>query len=266
MYTAVVFNPVPGPPMGKNSRLSFRYWLKGTDNLRVQIYSLSKGYHRYLSLTNLPQGQWEAATVDMTSVRRPDGSGGPLAEDERIDDIQFYVDPKAELLIDDIVLYDEALSTETRAFPRRIIFTGWFDTGKQGAEWPGEFEIVPHQPPLTWKAAKSVVNKQTGESWLRVSLRGQRRVSDETSVRFRYRLSRGNGLVITLANSKTGQKVLTDWKQPAVGEWAEAHVQIHLQSEFTGRISEADEIHFTTQKDAELFIDDLLIYEPAAER
>ena len=36
-YNAVIFNPVPGPPMGKNTRLSFRYWLKGTGTLRVQI-------------------------------------------------------------------------------------------------------------------------------------------------------------------------------------------------------------------------------------
>jgi hypothetical protein len=26
MHTAVIFNPVPGLPMGKNPRLSFRYW------------------------------------------------------------------------------------------------------------------------------------------------------------------------------------------------------------------------------------------------
>src|SRR6186997_219715 len=83
MYTAVVFNPVPGPPMGPNTRLSFRYWLKGTGSLRVQIYSLTNGYHRHLVLTGLPQERWEAATVDMTQCRRPDGTGGPLAEDER---------------------------------------------------------------------------------------------------------------------------------------------------------------------------------------
>ena len=60
----MIFNPVPGPPMGKNTRLSFRYWLKGSDTLRVQLYSLSNGYHRYLSIKNLPQGPWETATVD----------------------------------------------------------------------------------------------------------------------------------------------------------------------------------------------------------
>ena len=38
-FKAVVFNPVPGPPMGSNTRLSFRYWLRGTDTLRVQIYT-----------------------------------------------------------------------------------------------------------------------------------------------------------------------------------------------------------------------------------
>src|SRR6185295_13260695 len=101
----------PGPPMGANTRLSFRYWLQSTDTLRVQIYSLTKNYHRFLALMNLPQRSWQSAAVDMTQARRPDGSGGPLAGDERIDDIQFYIAPDAELLIDDIVLYDAAASS-----------------------------------------------------------------------------------------------------------------------------------------------------------
>ena len=76
MYTAVIFNPVPGPPMGKNTRLSFRAWIKGSDKLRVQIYSLSNGYHRHLTLKGLEQGKWLDLTVDMTHCRKPDGSGG----------------------------------------------------------------------------------------------------------------------------------------------------------------------------------------------
>jgi hypothetical protein len=232
-FKAVVFNPVPGPPMGPNTRLSFRYWLDGTDALRVQIYSLSKGYHRFLTLTNLPQRAWQAATVNMTDARRPDGSGGPLAEDERIDDIQFYVAPDAELLIDDIVLYEAAPSGETDPFPRRVLFTGWFDTGKQGAgnEWPGDFEIVKHDAPLTWKAAKSIANLQSGRPWIRVSLRGARPLSAANRLRFRYRLTGGDGLKILLANSKTGQ----EWNAPArelvTSKWAEAAV------DFQGRIS-----------------------------
>ena len=69
LYTAVVFNPVPGPPMGKKPHLSFRYFLMGTDKLRVQIYSLTNGYHRCLTLTGLPQGKWMEGNVNMT--RRP---------------------------------------------------------------------------------------------------------------------------------------------------------------------------------------------------
>ncbi len=146
-YKAVIFNPVPGPPMGPKTRLSFRYKLSGTDTIRVQLFSLSNGYHRYLSLTGQPQDEWAEATVDMTQMRRPDGGGGPLAEDERIDDIQFYIDPRGELVIDEMILYDEAAEGEKRPFPKRLLFTGWFNTGKQGQEWPGDFEIVPHEKP-----------------------------------------------------------------------------------------------------------------------
>src|SRR5437868_7975972 len=87
-YTAVIFNPVPGPPMGKHPRLNFRYWLRASDRIRVQIFSLTNNYHRRLELGGLPQGSWQSGSVDMRELRRPDGSGGPLSEDERIDDIQ----------------------------------------------------------------------------------------------------------------------------------------------------------------------------------
>src|SRR5262249_13535262 len=142
MWTAVVFNPVPGPPMGKNARLNFNVWLDGTGELRVQIYSLTNGYHRHLVLKDLPQKKWQNLTVDMTQARRPDGTGGPLSEGERIDDIQFYVEPTAELIIDDVFLYDAAVEGEKRPFPKKVHFTGWFDSGKQGREWPGTFDIA----------------------------------------------------------------------------------------------------------------------------
>jgi hypothetical protein len=261
-WKAVVFNPVPGPPMGANTRLSFRYWLDRTDTLRVQIYSLSKGYHRFLLLTNLPQRAWHSATVDMTEARRPDGSGGPLAEDERIDDIQFYVTPQADLLIDDIVLYEAAPAGETDAFPARIVFTGWFDTGRQGAgnEWPGDFEIVKHEPPRTWKAARAVTNTSTGQPWIRVHLRGLRPLSEVTRLRFRYRLRGADMLDVALANAKTGR----DWNATlaglATGRWAEASVDFAIG----GRGAFADELRFVAPKNAELLVDDVLLFEPGA--
>jgi inosine-uridine nucleoside N-ribohydrolase len=268
MYTAVIFNPVPGPPMGNNPRLSFRYWLKGTDTLRVQIYSLSKGYHRYLSLTGLPQEKWQSATVDMTAARRPDGSGGPLSENERIDDVQFYVDPRAELIIDDMVLYDAALPAEKRPFPKNIHFTGWFDTGRQGKEWPGTFEIVDKKG-YFWKAARSIPNEKTNQASMIIGLRGERRLGARAQVFFRYHLRGGKTMTVTLLNFKEdplesrrvafegSPVVLKNLKTDA---WAEATVEF---GDAKGkRPGHARVLWFVLPKDAELLIDDVLLYEP----
>lgn len=258
-YKAVIFNPVPGPPMGDHTRLSFRYWLAGTDQIRVQIYSLSNGYHRRLLLKNLPQKEWQAMTVDMTRLRRPDGSGGPLSADERIDDIQFYISPDAELLIDDIVLYDAGRDGEKRPFPRRPIFTGWFDTGKQGQEWPGDFAIVPHQKPLTWDAARSVPgDPQTGHPWIRVSLRGLRPLGKQTRLRLRYHLTGADSFAVELANSKTGETWTDPVRQAKQDAWSET---TRTFSTAAGKF--ADEIRFRLPaKEAQLQVDDLLLYEP----
>jgi inosine-uridine nucleoside N-ribohydrolase len=256
MYTAVVFNPVPGPPMGKQPRLSFRYWLKGTDTLRVQIYSLTNGYHRHLVLSGLPQRRWESATVDMTLARRPDGTGGPLSEGERIDDIQFYTDPAAELVIDDVALYDAAAPGEKRPFPRRIVFTAWFDSGKQGKEWPGTFDIV--EDGFFGKAARSVPDAQTGRPQCRLGMRGPRTLGPATELSFRYRLKDADSLKVELADSKTGASRSADLKNLTQGEWAAATVRFADVPSST----QADEIRFDLPKGAEIRVDDLLLYEP----
>ncbi len=258
LWKAVIFNPVPGPPMGPRTRLDFRYRLKGTDTLRVQIYSLSKNYHRFLTLTKLPQEEWHSATVDMTSARRPDGTGGALAEDERIDDIQFYIPPEADLWIDDIVLYEEAAENEMRPFPKRFLFTGWFDTGKQGQEWPGEFEIVPHEKPRTWKAAQSIIDSDTGRPWIRLQLRGPRPLGRHNEVRFRYHLQGSDRLSVVLVDSSTGDRYTADARQLQQGRWAETTVQLPVDKD--GR--SADELHLVLGRDGVLHVDDVLIYEP----
>lgn len=253
MYTAVVFNPVPGPPMDKNPRLSFRYWLKGTDTLRVQIYSLTNGYHRHLVLTGLPQRQWQQATVDMTQARRPDGTGGPLSEGERIDDIQLYTDPGAELIADDFVLFDAAVPGEKRPFPKRIIFTGGFDSGKQGKQWPGTFDIV--EGGYFWKAAKSVAGPD-GKPWLRIHLRGERHVGATAEVFFRYKLTGGKSIKVRLVKGDwSREQELTGSQQD---RWAGATARFDLGP----KDGWLEEIHFLLEQGAELLVDDLLLYEP----
>jgi inosine-uridine nucleoside N-ribohydrolase len=256
MYRAVIFNPVPGPPMGSNTRLRFKYKLTGTDTIRVQLYSLTNGYHRYLSVSGLKWDEWGEVCVDLTQMRRPDGTGGPLAKDERIDDIQFYIDPRAELLIDDIVLYEAAAEGEKRPFPKRILFTGWFDTGKQGAEWPGEFEIVNHEKPRAWKAAKSVLGKD-GKPRLVVGLRGARRLDERTELTFRYKFTGRGEVGVSLASAKGDAPDARATFKPKAGEWSEVTLK------FTpAKGSAADAIVFTLPGRSELLIDDVLLYTP----
>jgi inosine-uridine nucleoside N-ribohydrolase len=264
MYTAVIFNPVPGPPMGKNTRLSFRYWLKGSDSLRVQIYSLTNGYHRHLVLTGLTQGQWQPATVDMTQARRPDGTGGPLSEGERIDDIQFYVEPTAELLIDDIVLYDAAEPNQQRPFPKRILFTGWFDSGKQGKEWPGEFAIAPQQG-YFWHAAQSVPQSDAAAGWIRLHLRGGRALGDPTHLSFRYHLTGADKLRVRLASRGTPLGDAHEAVRLVQGRWAQTTVDLSNAGPSAAGLrkgEQADEIQFLLPAGAELLVDDVLLYEP----
>lgn len=258
MWKAVIFNPVPGPPMGSRTRLSFRYRLSGTDTIRVQIYSLSKGYHRFLNLTDLPTGEWQRHTVDMTKARRPDGTGGALAADERIDDIQFYIDPEGDLLIDDIVLYEASRDGEPRKFPARIIFTGWFDTGKQGVEWPGEFEIVPHEEPRTWDAAKSILRAGSNEQQtLRVNMRGERILSHRTALDFDYRLNGPRGpLRIDLTGEDGAVVASRTVDDPERDRWA-----THTAAFSLDRPASAANIVFTPPPGATLWVDDLLLYE-----
>jgi inosine-uridine nucleoside N-ribohydrolase len=255
LYTAAVFNPVPGPPMGKRPHLSFRYFLKGTDVLRVQIYSLTNGYHRCLTLTGLPQGKWMEGNVDMRQARKPDGSGGPLSENERIDDIQFYCEPRAELLIDDIVLYDAAEENEQRPFPNRVLFTGLFDTGKQGKEWPGTFEIAQKEG-YFWNAAKSVPHADKQNAWIHLGLRGERPVGEVTHLFFRYKLQGADTIRVSLGPQSDKQIELKGLKKDA---WAETTV--NLNPLLTRRTTMGD-IVFYVPAPATLWIDDLLLFEP----
>jgi len=264
-YRAVIFNPVPGPPMGPNTRLSFKYKLQGTDTIRVQLYSLSKGYHRYLSVAGLPQGKWASGTVNMTQMRRPDGSGGPLAEDERIDDIQFYVDPRAELLIDDIVLYEAGPADEKRPFPARILYTGLFDTGKQGNEWRGDFEIVPHEKPKTWRAARSVINPASKQPWIRLDLKGPRVQDAKAELFFRYRLTGADSIRVEL-DLRNGKFTLTsEMKDLKRDAWAEQTQSFAIDAEMLRKITPdggIDEIRFLLPPGAHLLLDDVLLYVP----
>lgn len=252
-YTTVIFNPVPGPPMGRHTRLSFRCKLTGSDALKVQLYSLSVGAHRHLTLTELPQGKWQTLTVDMTQARRASGGGIPLAEGERIDDIQFYADRGAELLIDDVILYDAAPAGEMRPFPKRVHFTGWFDTGRQGQEWPGTFTIVSAPKPRSGRAAQSV--KLDDGPGLRIGLRGERPLGRATRLRFRYLLKGTDHVRMALEPGASGKGATAELRRLTQGAWSETTVDLS-PARGTART-----VVFRLPAGAEMLVDDLLLFE-----
>ncbi len=264
MYRAVIFNPVPGPPMGPQTRLKFHYKLTGADTLRIQLYSLTNGYHRYLTLTGLEQNKWLEGCVDMTHMRRPDGSGGPLAENERIDDIQFYVDPRAEVLIDNIVLYNAAAEDEKRPFPQRIIFTGWFDTGKQGKEWPGTFDLIEHAKPRAWKFAQSV-KADDGKSVLSVSLRGERLVEGDLNLSMLLKANDVKAISVMLRRKRTevfAAPLLSQADTPRLSRFADWNSGTWKYDANLPSGTTIDEVRFESAEGETFGIDNLLLYVP----
>jgi hypothetical protein len=200
----------------------------------------------------------------MTAARRPDGSGGPLARDERIDDIQFYVDPRASVLIDDMVLYEAGDESEKRPFPRRIHFTGWFDTGKQGQEWPGMFSIVEHEKPQSWKCAQAVKHKDVALNGVFLGLRGDRAPTParELKLDFRYRLAgKSKTLAVMLATDEVVMppKDAKAFREKIVlGEWGRATATFAPVGE---ELKQFDQLHFVADNESTLQIDDVLLYE-----
>jgi hypothetical protein len=192
----------------------------------------------------------------MTQMRRPDGTGGPLAAGERIDDIQFYIDPRAELLTDDVILYEAAAEGETRPFPKRVVYTGWLDTGTQGKEWPGDFTIADHEPPRTGRAARSVPRKVGGEPWVRLDLRGERELDRRTALTFKHKLDAETEVTVELYSRAGSKPVAARTVKLPGGSWGEATVSFGV---FPG--TPVDEVRFLLPA-GELLVDDVLLYTP----
>jgi hypothetical protein len=116
---------------------------------------------------------------------------------------------------------------------------------------------VPHKPPLTWKAARSVVEPKSGRPWIRLSLRGERPLNETTRLRFRYHLSGADSLRVVLVNRATKTSRTLDLKGLKKEAWAEETVT------FPGKVApgtRADEIHFLLPPRAEVLLDDVLLY------
>ena len=103
----------PKKRVGERTKLRFRYHVSGADRMTVQLFDATDQDNRHVVLGKLKQDEWTPVYVDFTrNGRRNDGTESPFAAGHEVDDLFFLVDApaggadKAELLIDEVVLFD----------------------------------------------------------------------------------------------------------------------------------------------------------------
>jgi hypothetical protein len=97
----------PPRPVGERTKLRFRYHLTGASSLTAQVFDLTDGDNRHVRLRDLRQGEWAFTIVDFTrDGRRNDGRQTPFAAGHKVDDLFFFVEEGADLLVDEVVLFD----------------------------------------------------------------------------------------------------------------------------------------------------------------
>lgn len=239
-YGAVMtgINPVPGPRMGKENHLYFRYFLKGATSATLQHFSLSVEDNNHINASGLTEGRWAEASFNFTrDARRNNGSPKAFQDGERMDDLKVWAGKpedkdKVDLVLDDVIFFanDPAVPPEPEPFPQRVIFLAAFDTGADPKSrlkyWPGAFDILGKEAPAgaNWNVARAVPHKDTGGNWIRLEIKPTKPVGAHTKLRFRYHLTGASRLTAQIfdVTDKDNRHVnLTGLKQ---GAWTTQYV------------------------------------------
>ena len=103
----------PPRPVGEHTKLRFRYFLRNSTSFTAQLFDLTAMDNRHIRLSGLKADEWSTLHLYFTrDSRRNDGSDGCLEAGHKVDDLFFFLDPeagpRAELIVDEVVLYDAA--------------------------------------------------------------------------------------------------------------------------------------------------------------
>ncbi|HUU29297.1 MAG TPA: hypothetical protein VM123_15960 [archaeon] len=101
----------PPQAVGESTKLRFRYFLVSSAGLQVQIFDLTDLDNRHIVLPETGQGAWHWSILDFTRDGiKNNGLQTPFEAGNLVDDIFFLPrqapGKEAELLIDEVVLYD----------------------------------------------------------------------------------------------------------------------------------------------------------------
>jgi hypothetical protein len=95
--------------------------------------------------------------------------------------------------------------------------------------------------------------------WIRLGLRGARRLGALTHLSCRYRLTGADSLQVALVDSASKRSVATEVRGSDKDRWAQTVAEFAAAS---SGLEQADEVHFRLPKGAVLLLDDVLLYEP----
>jgi hypothetical protein len=87
--------------LGDATQLYFRYHLTGADPVRVRLVDRTAKTTHFVDVKGLTKDQWAETFTDF-AVTGP----GPPSRGDRVNEIQFLLPPGAELVIDDMILYE----------------------------------------------------------------------------------------------------------------------------------------------------------------
>src|SRR5205823_13351958 len=94
-----------------------------------------------------------------------------------------------------------------------------------------DFEIVNHEKPRTWKAAKSVPRKAGGDPWIRLDLRGERLLDRRVELAFKYKLDKLNDVKVELYNRGAAKIEATQTIELPGEKWGEHTLRFTVRSE-----------------------------------
>jgi hypothetical protein len=95
--------------LGDITHLRFRYHLSGGDTMRVLLNNTTTKDEHGIDMKSLTTGSWAEAMVDFTAdARRGDVPTAKLKKGERVNEIRFVLPKGAELLVDEVLLYEPA--------------------------------------------------------------------------------------------------------------------------------------------------------------
>jgi len=102
----VLLEMKPPRPVGPNTKLRFRYWLKGASRMAVALHDATDQTARQVQLSGCKQGKWTTQYVTFSKDEKLSGEKFPTGN--KVDSVAFTVagGEGVQLYVDEVVLFD----------------------------------------------------------------------------------------------------------------------------------------------------------------